>query len=194
MISIEILTILIFLFPGLLSVSIINLLVIRRKQEKDIYLIIEALLLSIVEYGIYSIFTKFPPISRIDLGDTIFFSINSPEFPILLIISFIIPIIISLCINSDIHMKIARLLKLTSKTSRMSVWNDAFQNSNKYVIIVFSNGRRVYGWPLFYSDEPNEQYIYLYRPYWIIKNKFIDAKVDGILITPEQKIEFIEFL
>lgn len=36
--------------------------------------------------------------------------------------------------------------------------------------------------------------IFLFKPAWIQGDKYIDLNVEGILITPEQKIESIEFL
>lgn len=70
----------------------------------------------------------------------------------------------------------------------------------RHVIIDFENGRRIYGWPKYYSNTPENPYIFLHKPAWIEvdeeskENRFIDLDVEGILITPEQKIESIEFL
>ena len=80
------------------------------------------------------------------------------------------------------------------RTARSSVWYDAFCDKRKPIIINFVNGRRIYGWPLYYSDTPESPYIFLFEPAWIENEKVIELDISGILITPEQKIESIEFL
>jgi hypothetical protein len=95
-------------------------------------------------------------------------------------------------------MKLARALRISKKTARSSVWFDVFSDKKTAIIINFENGRRIYGWPLYYSDNPEKPYIFLSKPAWIKKGKekdeFIHLDIEGILITPEQKIESIEFL
>ena len=55
------------------------------------------------------------------------------------------------------------------------------------------------GWPMYYSDDPDNPYVFLHRPAWVVEDpvggsKLIDLDDEGILITPEQKIESIEFM
>jgi hypothetical protein len=97
-------------------------------------------------------------------------------------------------------MKIARKLLITRRTARTSVWFDVFYDIKKHIIINFENGRRIFGWPMYYSNDPEKQYIFLHQPAWIVKDakkgeeKYVDLAIEGILITPEQRIESIEFL
>jgi hypothetical protein len=55
--------------------------------------------------------------------------------------------------------------------------------------------RRLYGWPMYYSDDPQEGFIYLYQPSWIDdkENKLIECNTHGMLIQFD-KIDFIEFI
>jgi hypothetical protein len=51
---------------------------------------------------------------------------------------------------------------------------------------------------MYYSDNPS-QFIFLDKPAWVVEDgaggaKFVDLEITGILITPEQKIDHIEFL
>ena len=42
---------------------------------------------------------------------------------------------------------------------------------------------------MYYSNEPENPYIFLFKPAWINEdNEFVDLNIEGILITPEQKI------
>ena len=116
----------------------------------------------------------------------------------LLLFSVGIASILGACIVNDWHMKFARLLRLTKKTARSSVWIDVFYDINRHVIINFKNGRRIFGWPKYFSDDPEKEYIFLHHPAWIVqedgKSKYIRLNIEGVLITPGQKIESIEFL
>jgi hypothetical protein len=92
-------------------------------------------------------------------------------------------------------MKLARGLRISRKTARSSVWFDVFYDIRTHIIINFENGRRIYGWPMYYSNDPKNPYIFLFKPAWIQGNEFIHLDgLEGILITPEQKVESIEFL
>ena len=126
--------------------------------------------------------------------DSVALSYNKIAFIWLFGISLIIPMILGILITNDLHMKVARKFRISRKTARSSVWFDVFYDIRGYVIINFENGRRIYGWPMYYSNEPKEPYIFLYDPAWIVNNQYMELNVEGILITPEQKIESIEFL
>jgi hypothetical protein len=113
---------------------------------------------------------------------------------LLLLFAVGLPLLIAASINNDLHLRLARALRITRRTGKSSVWFDAFHKHPTDVVIDFADGRRLFGWPTFYSDDPSTPYIYLERPHWIVKSRFVDAGVSGILITPEEKIEFISFL
>ena len=57
-----------------------------------------------------------------------------------------------------------------------------------------SDGRRLFGWPLYYSNQPEEGLLYLYDPAWIDKDgKYIDLDAHGILLTRKDGIDSIVF-
>lgn len=102
--------------------------------------------------------------------------------------------------TNDLHMKLARWLRFSKRTSRVSVWLDVFYASKGFIIINFQDGRRLRGWPMYFSDDPNKPYLFLWKPAWIemdeatLQPKVIELDLEGILVTPEEKIESIEFL
>ncbi|MFH1859834.1 MAG: DUF6338 family protein [bacterium] len=187
------LQILIFLIPGFIAATIFNVLVVR-KERKEFEKIIEALIFSMLIYTIYSLVSGSSPVALNQIKGTITYSYNSNSFLCLGLLSIGIPVILSFLITNDWHMKLARGLRVSRKTARSSVWFDVFCDIRKPIIINFENGRRIYGWPKYYSDEPETPYIFLLKPAWIQEGKYVDLNVKGILITPEQKIESIEFL
>ena len=102
--------------------------------------------------------------------------------------------VLSFVRTTDFHMKLARKLRITRRTSGPTVWVDVFDHLDKHIVIDFANGQRIYGWPMYYSDSPERPFIFLHRPYWIRNGKFVETELYGMLITPEQPIEAIEFL
>lgn len=194
MYTIQALQILIFLIPGFISARILSALIVRE-EEKELGNIIEALIFSMIIYTIYSLKFDRGPIRLNEIGNLINYSYDGKSFLWLGLISIAVPAVLSLLVTNDWHMKVARSLSLTRKTARRSVWFDVFCDIRKHIIINFKSGRRIYGWPMYYSYEPENPYIFLFKPAWIDENnKYIDLDVEGILITPEEKIESVEFL
>ena len=193
MYSFQALQILIFLIPGFISAVILDTLAVRM-EKKELGKIIEALIFSMIIYTIYSSISGKSPISLSKIEESTTLVYDSKSFLWLALISLFIPLVLSFLITNDLHMKLARKLRITKKTARESVWFDVFSDLDKPIIINFENGRRIYGWPMYYSTKPENPYIFLFRPAWIQEDKFVELNIEGILITPEQKIESIEFL
>jgi hypothetical protein len=194
MYTFQALQILIFLIPGFISSRLMNSLVIRKVERKELDSIVEALIFSMIIYTVYAGIRGTSPIVLDQTANNVSYLYDGVSFLWLGGITVILPILLSLFITNDWHMKIARALRISNRTAKASVWFDAFDNIRKYVVIDFENGRRLYGWPLYYSDSINEPYLFLYKPSWIIDDKLVDTEVYGMLITPEQKIDMIEFL
>lgn len=192
----EAIQIFIFLIPGFISSRVFDSLVIRKQDQKELANIIEALILSMVIYTIYS-FTGLPSPITLDQKQTTFsYNYDTKSFLILIGLSMVLPVLLAVITNNDWHMKLARLINLTKKTSRLSIWHDIFYGYDKQpmVVIDFVDGRRLFGLVDHFSDDPDNPYLYLTYPQWIHEQKYIQTGLEGILITPEQKIGFIEFL
>ena len=194
MYSFQALQILVFLIPGFISSSLLNALIVRESKKGDTERIIEALIFSMLIYLVYSTFDHKNPIALVQTSDTLTYSYETTSFLSLLVISIFLPLVFGVLITNDLHMKVARKLRISTRTSRSSVWFDVFCDQKKHVIIDFENGRRLYGWPMYYSDTPEQPYVFIHRPCWIQDDKFVDTGLLGMLITPAQKIEAIEFL
>lgn len=194
--TVEAINILFFLIPGLLSTTIISLIVVR-KELSFIDKVIEALIFNFIIYSLTALFVNLEPFASItsSKSNISFLYTNNRFFLItLLLISVILPSFVGCIIYYDLHMRFLRFIKLTDKTSRATAWQDIFIEHKKFLVIHFKDGRRIYGWPLNYSDTPDEGLIYLFNPSWIDDdNKYIDCNTHGILIKYVD-IEFIEFL
>lgn len=92
-------------------------------------------------------------------------------------------------------------LNTRKNAARSYVWYDVLCEAKTGVIIInFANGRRITGFPEYFSDRPDSPYIYLLDPAWIVMDEdtkeqiYVPLDVKGIMITPEQAMESIEFL
>lgn len=196
--SYEAIQILIFLIPGFISATILNQLIVREKK-KEFSRIVEALIFSMLIYTVYSIVSGISPVSLNKVKESVTLSYDKNSFLWLSLLSICLPLVLSALVTNDLHMRLARKLWITRRTARTSVWFDVFCDKRKHIIINFANGRRIYGWPTYYSNDPRKPCVFLSRPAWIVEgedkeSKFVDLEVEGILLTSEQKIESIEFL
>jgi hypothetical protein len=188
------LQIFIFLIPGFISSKFLDSLVIRKQDQKELTSIVEALILSMVIYTIYSLTGLPSPVTLDQVNSTFSYNYDSKSFIILLGISIVLPLLLAFVVNNDLHMGLARVFKITKKTSRLSVWHDIFYDKKPLVIIDFTDNRRLFGWVEHFSDDPDKPYLFVAQPQWVIDDKYIPTGLEGMLITPEEKISFIEFL
>jgi hypothetical protein len=193
------LQILIFLIPGFISQRILDILIVRRERS-ELGKVIEALIFTMVVYTLYSFVSGVSPVSLTRVNETLTYSYDSTGFIWLVVLCIIIPILMGLLFTTDVHMRLLRSLRATRKTSRSSVWYDVFCDIKRRVVITFGDERRMFGWPEYHSNDPENQYLFLSHAKWINDEAgedeapYIDIPGEGILITPELKIESIQFL
>jgi hypothetical protein len=194
----EALSLLIFLLPGFLSMAILDMLT-PGKRTDNLQKIINALIFSLIVYSIYFLIFEDYPIIPIEKdaqsNKDILIDSHRLNLLILVVISLGIALIMGYLIKKDLHMKFLRWLNVTDRTSRSNVWFDVFTDKKSYVIVNFKDGRRLFGWPEYFSDDPNDQTIFLCHASWIDGDgQIVDLDNKGILVTPNEPIETIEFV
>lgn len=196
-ISYEVLNILSFLIPGFLASSIYQYVAVRKKRDK-FEQIIEALIYSLIIYiAVLNVTGSIPVLLSCNKnGESISWVFNKDESPLLgvLFFSIVLPIVIGWINAKNLLLRLLNKIGVTPKTSRESVWLDVFSDIKKFVIINLKDGRRIYGWPLYFSNTPEEGMIYLAYPAWIKDEKYIDLDNEGIFLVEKENIESIEFL
>ena len=194
--TVETINILFFLIPGFISSFIIDSIIVR-KESSIAKRIIESLVFTFIIYLITNIMTNvelFASLTSVNGKTSFIFSQNTKFLVTLFLTSTFFPIIIGTILYHDFHMVILRFFKVTNKTSRDTTWQDVFIEQKKFVVIHFKDGRRIFGWPMYYSNIPENGIIYLHEPSWIDdNNNYIDCGTHGMLIKSED-IQFIEFL
>ena len=194
----ETLAVFLFLMPGFLSSLILNVVLVRRHKE-HLPLIVEALSFSFLIYVFSSFVTDQSPFSFVAAQDT-----ESPTSyrivfnwtGILLVFApaVVFPLVCGLFVTKDWHMKFLRWCHITDKTARGSVWQDVLTDERRYVIVNLADGRRVFGWPMYFSDMPEEGQIYLYDAAWIEEDgKYRSLDIHGLFLVKSENIESIEF-
>lgn len=194
MFTFQAIQILIFLIPGFISSRVIDALIVRKPEHKELESVIEALIFSMLIYTLASFVGLKSPVAL----DTTMTTVIYPEpwsFVWLIAISMMLPVLFAGFINNDLHMRLVRWFRVTKKTSRLSVWNDAFYDKKARVIIDFVDQTRLFGWVEHFSDYPDNPFLYVTHPQWVNGDEFEKIEgVEGLLITPEQKIVYVEFL
>jgi hypothetical protein len=195
--------VLLILLPGFVTSSILVALTVRPSQT-EFDKVIEALFFSFLIYVLCALapWTSGLPIvlarsaeSTSDLS----VSIDLIALRSFVLTAFILAVIIGLAVSylntNDILTKFLRHRSITRRWSRISVWSDVFHDVRSYVFVEFADGRRVRGWPTYFSDTPEEASIFLERAAWL-DNDGTAQEIDGpgILITKNMPIQNVSFV
>ncbi|MBQ4851407.1 DUF6338 family protein, partial [Pseudoalteromonas sp. MMG012] len=165
----ETLNLLLLLFPGLLSARIIGL--IERKYEKGKFnIFLDVLIYSFISFVIVDTIYKWQPlfsvVKNIQGTYSYTYSADLKLIIVTLISAVAVPLIVGFVIHNDLHMHFLRTLKVTNKTSRDTAWDDVFTTSDRYITVNFKDDRRLTGWPMYYSNSPDEGFVYLCNSAW----------------------------
>ena len=195
--SLETLTVLMFLIPGFISAFCFRSLVFRPESEIA-YFIIQALVYSFIIYSIVGGLLGYAPVTLQEIGSgdqkTYAVSFVSSKLLLLFLAALVLPICWAWVTNNDVITRFLRKIGVTSATGRANAWLDVFHAEKSYIIVNTIDGKRIFGWPKWYSNTAEEGYIYLYDPSWIDDDqKFIATGLEGIFLVKKDNIEYIEF-
>lgn len=189
----DLIPVLVFLLPGFVSAGIVALLVIRKPSE-PFSRVIEAFIFTMINLALFtilkSVVTRIPGL-RVNSQD--FFTAGN--LSIMTLCAVLVGLVWSFEANNQLIFRLLRFLKITSKTTKPSVWIDVLSETKAYVVVHLKDERRIYGWPRRYSDDETERAIFLEQATWLTENG--DALNDppiGILLDKNSDIAFIEFV
>lgn len=199
--TVEALNILLLLLPGFLSGQIFYAF-FKPGEVSASRRVLDALLFSFVIYLLVSLYVVWEPLAQVESQQGALsyrFSTNSTVIWLSLAAVLLVPIVVGFFYFNDHIHGILRKLKITTKTSRSNTWNDAFLTQNRYIIVSLKDGRRVRGYPIMFSTDPEEGLIYLYNPAWVNDDKesdeapdYFESNCHGFLLDREN-IDLIEF-
>lgn len=188
--GIQTLVALLILLPGFVSARIARSLS-AQAQQSELERVIEALIFSFFNYVIYvAIFgTRLPiewlPSFQVHRGRVVFLAVMACGLGVLW----------GVVRSKDLALRLLRKLKFTERTSRESVWNDAFSSLEGTAQVGLQDGRNLIGWIGRYSDSGGERSLFLESASWIQEDgSTVAIGGMGILLTDKAEIEYVMFL
>lgn len=187
--------ILLFLLPGFVSVGVIEILCVRK--SKDAFeRVIEALIftmLNLAGFLIVRALLELYPNIRFDHVEFL----TPGNVGLMAFCSLAIGVGLAAEINHEWILGVLNnRVHLTRKTAKPSTWNETWTHAQKFVVVHLDDGRRIYGWPTFYSDSPEERALFLEDASWLDDdNKLInEAAPISVLLDKHSGIKLVEFL
>jgi hypothetical protein len=171
-----------------------------KPEQTDLDKVIESLIYSFIVYLTFlAFFGRTLPVRLLteQNGGTTRYDVQLQPKPLgeLAAIAIVLALVIGGVITNDLTGTLFRKLRLTQRTTRSSVWSDAFHDRGGIVQVELGDGRRVMGWLRYYSDEPKDSSVFLEKAVWVVEDlKTIPIEGPGILITRELGINWVEFL
>jgi hypothetical protein len=201
--KVEALGVLLVLLPGFACAYIVQFLAVRPKQS-ELDKVIEALLFSLILYLFtlpffgYTFPLGWGPLDA-QHPNTYQIIINWKHLAWLTGVSVVFAVVYSANINQDWAMSVLRRIRVTERTARKTIWNDAFQEVGGMVQVGLSGDRRILGWLRYYSDEAKDSSLFLEEASWLMKEadgteSELAIEGPGILLTRNSGIEYVMFL
>jgi hypothetical protein len=194
------LQIFLILLPGFSSAYIVQALATRRTQS-DLERVIEAVVFSFVVYVCYIPLNggRLPFRLQHDpanLGnDTVIWDPAQLAWLGAVTVIFALAAVVFIRLDGD---RLLRVLGLTERTTRNSIWNDIFESEaidGQPLQVELADGRSVLGSLLYYSDVAEDASLYLTQASWVdADGNTIHIPGSGILLTKNSGIRSISLL
>ena len=190
----ELVQVIIFLLPGFLTAKVIDLLVIRRALD-SFDKVVQAVVFTFVNMIGFNLLRfaieHFEGKQLFNRHD--FFTAGNLGLMVLCSVS--VGFLCAFEMNKEPVLKTIRKWGWTKKTYKPGVWTETFQFAEKFVVVHLQDGRRVYGWPRFYSDQDNERALFLEEASWLNdQNGLLNDPRISIFLDEKSGIQLVEFL
>jgi len=194
------LQIFLILLPGFSAAYVVQALATRRAQS-DFERVIEAVVFSFIIYVCYI------PLNRGNLPfeiirdqtgkteDTILW--HPAQLVWLAAVTAVFALLAVVYIRFDGN-RLFRALGLTERTTRNSIWNDILEHEaidSQPVQVELADGRNILGVLLYYSDNSEDDSVYLSQASWVDKDgQTVPIPGPGILLTKNSGIRSVSLL
>jgi len=186
------LTLLTQIMPGFLTAWVVYGLTTYTKPPQ-FERVVQALIYSFIVSAVVTLLE----LILLDVGKTVRFGTwnKSSELVASTAVALLFGLLLSYCMRNDSFFKLARRLKLTSRTPYPSEWYGAFAVKPRYVVLHMSGRRRISGYPSEWPTEPTSGHFRLMNAAWL-DDENVETPLDGdesILIEAKQ-VEMVELL
>lgn len=97
--------------------------------------------------------------------------------------------------NRDRFHRVLRSFNITRRTSHPSEWYSAFAREQRYVILHLNDGRRLYGWPDEWPDQPDKGHFLLSLAEWLLEdNERAPLHHVALFMIPATDVKMVEFM
>lgn len=187
--------IVLFLLPGFVSVGVLEILCVRK--PKGVFeRVVEALIFTMLNLAFFLVAR-----ALLELFPSIKFDheqfLTAGNISLMAGCALGIGVAFAAEINHEWLLGVLNnKLHLTRKTAKPSTWNETWTHAQKFVVVHLDDGRRIYGWPTFYSDSPEERALFLEDASWLNDdNKLInEANPISVLLDKHSGIKLVEFV
>jgi len=181
---------LLILLPGFVSARLARSLS-AQSQQSELERVVEALIFSFFNYVIYIlIFGTSLPIEWLPS-----FQAHRWRIVFLALMACVLGFLWGILSSKDLLLRPLREWGLTERTSRQSVWNDAFVTLEGTAQVGLKDGRSLIGQIGRYSDADGERSLFLESAYWVAEDdQLVPIPGRGILLTDKAEIEYVMFL
>jgi len=190
----ELVPILLFLLPGFVSVGILEILCVRK--AKDVFgRVVEALIFTMLNLASFLVLRSLLEYVGAKFSHDQF--LTPSNVALMTLCALAIGIAFAAEINNEWLLgQLNNRFHITRKTAKPSTWNETWTHAAKFVVVHLDDGRRIYGWPTFYSDDPEERALFLEDASWLDdENRLInEAAPISMFLDKQSGIKLIEFV
>ena len=117
------------------------------------------------------------------------------ETVVSLVLAVFLGLLFAWAVNKDQFHRFARRIGLTTRTSYPSEWYSAFVRKHKWIVLHFKDGRRLYGWPEEWPDQPDKGHFVLVEPEWLLEdNQRAPLYQVEKMLVPASDVKMVEFV
>ena len=99
----------------------------------------------------------------------------------------------SLANSNRLHDRLNKL-KITKRTSYPSEWFSAFNRLPRYVYLHLKDGRRIWGWPEEWPDQPTSGHFVIQHPVWLLNdNRRVPLYLTDRIVLDVNDVRMVEF-
>ena len=187
--SSELVSLLVFLLPGLVAAAIFSSLTSRPKPS-DFDRVFQSLIFTIlIQAATAGILWAF---GRKDL-------LNFPEnghveLLLSVAIAIVLGVVASYVLNHDLVFRVLRFIRVTKETSLSPWYSSFFNNDGSYVILHLDGQRRLYGWPDEWPGLPGTDYFKISEAEWLGEGGRTPLEGARFILVPASEVGMVEFV
>lgn len=111
------------------------------------------------------------------------------------VVALVLGLLLSYYMRNDSFFRLARRLKLTSRTPFPTEWYGAFATKPRYLVLHLTGGRRISGYPSEWPTEPSVGHFRLTDAAWLDdENRETGLSNDQSILIDAKQVEMVELL